>query len=387
MLVSRLDRVDSSFLAQVCADRMPEGSVDFKRELPAKDDRGKAEFQKDVCAFANAEGGDLVYGVVDEDGRAKEMSPIYSEASDAACRRLGQLADSGIEPRISGLRFRPVEVPGGFVLVVRVPPSFDAPHSFPSGSGRRFVVRRGTHTSDLTYQELRSAFDRTGSLAERARRFREVRTDEIAARLVSIAMVDGPFMAFHCVPIAAIAGRAGIDLMAIGFDDFSALSGADWGGCSSRFNFDGKLVYSGQPPHPAWVQVFRSGSLEFARTAKVLMADEPLIPSTVVARFARESAMKALDACRKWNVTGPAVMGLSLVGLSGYRLALGRRYMSMYSTESDRDRYVLPVEWIERMDIAEADDFVRPMLDVFWQAYGQSRCMEYDETGSWKPQI
>lgn len=386
MLIAQLDSVDAKLLAQACADRMPEGNIDFKRDLPAKDDRGRAEFLKDVCAFANADGGDLVYGLHDEDGRAKEVTPIRSEPADAALRRLGQLADAGIEPRVPGLRFHSVEFDGGYVLVVRVPASYDAPHGFPSGSGRRFVIRRGTHTADLTYSELRSAFDRTASLAERARRFRDVRVAQIADRHVPIAMPDGPFMAFHCIPIAAVADRVRIPLATVAFDDFSALAGEDWGGCTSKFNFDGKLVHSGPPPHPAWVQVFRSGSLEFARTAKAIMVDEPLIPSTVVARFARDSAAKALSACKKWGIAGPAVMGLALVNLTSFRLALGRRYASTYSTESDRDRYVLPVEWVEQLDGANADDIVRPILDVLWQSYGQSRCREYDETGAWNPQ-
>ena len=70
MLTAELDRIDEALLHQICEDRVREGQVDFKKELPSKDERGKAEFLKDVCAFANADGGDLVYGVLDEDGRA-----------------------------------------------------------------------------------------------------------------------------------------------------------------------------------------------------------------------------------------------------------------------------------------------------------------------------
>ena len=44
--------------------------VDFKLTLPlARDPGAKTEFLKDVSAFANGGGGDLVYGVRDENAR------------------------------------------------------------------------------------------------------------------------------------------------------------------------------------------------------------------------------------------------------------------------------------------------------------------------------
>ena len=36
------------------------------------------EFKNDICSFANAEGGYLVFGISDENGCAKEIVGIYS---------------------------------------------------------------------------------------------------------------------------------------------------------------------------------------------------------------------------------------------------------------------------------------------------------------------
>ena len=61
MLLSNLDEISEAYLQGLCEDRATESqTLDFKRELPATDER--RELQKDVCAFTNADGGDLVYG-------------------------------------------------------------------------------------------------------------------------------------------------------------------------------------------------------------------------------------------------------------------------------------------------------------------------------------
>jgi len=62
MLPGQINVIDESLLQAACTEQWPESqTLDFKRELPGIDDRAKQEFLKDVCAFANASGGDGKY--------------------------------------------------------------------------------------------------------------------------------------------------------------------------------------------------------------------------------------------------------------------------------------------------------------------------------------
>ena len=62
VLLSDLSRIDEAYLTQLCVDACPESdSLDFKREPPVKGEAGNQELIKDVCAFANTFGGDLVF--------------------------------------------------------------------------------------------------------------------------------------------------------------------------------------------------------------------------------------------------------------------------------------------------------------------------------------
>jgi predicted HTH transcriptional regulator len=64
MINSPLSSLVEEDLQRLCEDRAVESqTLDFKRTIPGKDDRSKNEFLKDVCAFANGNGGDLLYGI------------------------------------------------------------------------------------------------------------------------------------------------------------------------------------------------------------------------------------------------------------------------------------------------------------------------------------
>jgi predicted HTH transcriptional regulator len=46
--------------------------LEFKEQLPGRDDKGLVEFCKDVTALANAQGGDLLFGVREERDEANK---------------------------------------------------------------------------------------------------------------------------------------------------------------------------------------------------------------------------------------------------------------------------------------------------------------------------
>jgi hypothetical protein len=88
MLPDKLDAADEALLRSLCQQACPEAqTLEFKAELPERSDRGKAEFLKDVCALANADGGDLVYGIAERDGCADSPvpGPMTLLASRATC--------------------------------------------------------------------------------------------------------------------------------------------------------------------------------------------------------------------------------------------------------------------------------------------------------------
>jgi predicted HTH transcriptional regulator len=127
-----LSRINAAYLESLRADAVTEGrQLDYKEQLPADDDGSKREFVRDVSAFANTIGGDLIYGV----RGARDAAGVPTGAPEAivglpginldqAQLRLDSLLQNGVDPRIPGILFHPIlrgDQPA--CLLVRIPQS------------------------------------------------------------------------------------------------------------------------------------------------------------------------------------------------------------------------------------------------------------------------
>lgn len=395
MILQPLDQLENGHLVKLCEDGCPESAtLEFKRELPGNSDKDKHELCKDVAALANTDGGDLVYGIDEKDGGAGAITPIVGELSDAAMRRVAQILDATIEPRIQGIKMRHVEVPGGYALIVRVPASFDGPHSIRINNNRRFVMRNGTNITDMSYDQLRAAFDRTATLAELARRFISNRVQLIANKETTAPLCAGPQWVVHLVPIAGLAGRKTVDLRTLYTQTFTEFLGQDWGGGSRTFNFDGLLIHPGgnkDDGYYAYNHIFRNGALEGAQLGGATREFSPGVIKSVVwsldmSKFFHYSITKFLASAKKWGFAGPAVLSVAILNVKGYELGIGDSFYRFSRASADRPHFVPPDVWIEDLDAIDIDSAIRPLLDTLWQAFGAERCLDFDDlSGAFAP--
>lgn len=395
MLLQPLDQISEPLLQKLCDDSCPESqTLEFKRDLPGSSDKEKHEICKDITALANTDGGDLVYGLEEDAGAASAIQPISSELPDAAMRRIAQVLDAGIEPRIQGIKMRHVDVTGGYAIVVRVPSSFDGPHCIRTNSSRRFVMRNGTNTSDMSFDQLRGAFDRTATLAERARQFIAERLQQVAGRHTSAPLMEGPQWIIHLVPVAGLAGRRTVDLRSIYSKTFTDFLSSDWGGGSRTFNFDGLLIHPGGKQEDgfyAYNHIFRTGALEGARLGGATQEVSPGVEKSVVwsldmSKFFYYSIKRYLTSLKAWGFAGPAVLNVAILNVKGFELGIGDMFHRFSRATADRPHLIPPELWIEDIDSISIDEAMRPLLDNLWQAFGAERCLDFDEkTGVFAP--
>ena len=395
MLLQPLDQLNEPLLQKLCDDRCPESlSLEFKREIPGNSDKEKHEICKDIAALANTDGGDLVYGLEEHAGAASAIHPITSEPADAAMRRIAQVLDAGIEPRIQGVKMRHVDVAGGYTVVVRVPASFDGPHCIRTNNSRRFVMRNGTNTSDMSFDQLRGAFDRTATLADRARHFIADRLQQVAARKTTSPLMEGPQWIVHLVPVAGLAGRRTVDLRSIYSKTFTDFLGHDWGGGSRTFNFDGLLIHPGGKQDDgfyAYNQIFRTGSLEGAQLGGATREVSPGVEKSIVwsldmSMFFYSSVKQYLASMKAWGFAGPAVLSVAILNVKGFELAIGDIFHRFSRATADRPNLIPSELWIEDIDSISIDEAMRPLLDNLWQGFGAERCLDFDDkTGAFSP--
>lgn len=384
MLPAQLKNLSEALLAQACADRWPETlTLEFKRDLPGTGDKEKGELCKDVSAMANADGGDIVYGIAEDNGAADALVPITAEGADSAKRRLGQVL-AGVEPRINGLQLQEVAIAaGGYALVIRVPASFDGPHRF----GSRFVARTGTHIMDLTYDQLRSAFGRRASIETSVKAFIAERREMINQGQTRADLRGEPATMVHLVPLSSFTGRGGLNLQQME-SDFLTLRFSDWGGAGFSRNLDGVLVAPGGDRCVTYVQAFRNGAFECVRYARAINVPDgkKWIWAGGVTAYIREAFQKLIAAAKNQGATGPAVFAVSLHRVGGFTWMVSDAYNMQHAAVADRPELHLPDVLLENVeDVPDCDVVLRPLLDVLWQCFDVERCREYNASGKWTP--
>lgn len=133
--------------------------LDFKESRALeKNDKKKEDISKDVSAFANSDGGIIVYGISESNHCAGSLSCIDGEVFTKEW--LEQVINSKISKRIEGIQIFPVRFDGDLrksVYVVKIPRSIRAPHMC---SDHKYYRRYGTTSVPMEEYEVRDLFYR-----------------------------------------------------------------------------------------------------------------------------------------------------------------------------------------------------------------------------------
>lgn len=90
-------------------------------------DYNKGEISKDVSSFANSDGGQIFYGIIEEGHLPKDIEGV--ELRTGLREWLEQVINSNIQPRISGIKIKQITLksnPDRCVFVVDIPVSYTA---------------------------------------------------------------------------------------------------------------------------------------------------------------------------------------------------------------------------------------------------------------------
>lgn len=122
-----------------------------------KDDKGKNEITKDISAFANSDGGIIIYGLAEENHKPSVFSPL--DGNDFSKERLDQII-ANIQPSIKGVTIFPIRLGGDVsqsVYVVKIPRSSNAPHM---ATDHRYYKRNNFQSVAMEDYEVRDLFTR-----------------------------------------------------------------------------------------------------------------------------------------------------------------------------------------------------------------------------------
>lgn len=367
-------------------------SLEYKESLPGNSDDDKREFLADISSFANAGGGDIIYGLVESEGVPVRIKGIAKDL-DAEILRLENIIRDGLDPRIPVIKFVPLrDFPEGSILLIRIPESWIAPHMVKFKNHSRFYTRssNGKHQMDIT--EIRSAFLRSGTISEQIRRFRDVRLGKIIASETPTQLDSGWKLVVHVLPFVSFSTRFELTVEEIE-KRLNYLYPVNMGSGGRRINLDGVMTYSDSKR--AYNQAFRNGCIEAVSVsdyfdkgngAKAIYRDFDEEVVSLMSNF--------LQFLESVNVTCPIYCFLSLIGVKDTYLNVDPYFpLQRFSTSCEHENLILPeveirafplVSGGKRSGFEENAKMLRPALDTVWNAYGYPTCLNFDEEGKWK---
>jgi hypothetical protein len=395
-MYARIDSVIAKNLTDITAadvQELIENSVcetttlEFKRDLPGAGDDAKREFLADVSALANTAGGDILYGIAEENGCASAISGIAVQNLDNEVLRLGSILNSGLDPRI---RFSHVTLPclAGTVLLLRVEKSWNAPHRIIFRGYDKFFARTGAGKYPLDVQQLRRAFVENNSIAERIRNFRVERFSNIIAGSTPIPLTRGSKLVIHLLPFDAFWSEREFDVRAqIPFNLLQPLNGGAW---NSRLTYEGKLVMD--VPHEgascSYLHLYRNGVIEIVDSYILnrripSRPDIRYIPSTATENLVVTGVARGLGLIQHLGVSAPIAVTFGLTNVKDMILITSENWDWFEPQPILNDHLFLPEAIMSELT-ERIGPLLKPLFDLLWNAGGFEES-NFDAQGTSRP--
>lgn len=390
MIQKDFESITIEDLTELITNKVQEGkTIEYKSVLNVEKDAEKKEFLYDVSSFANASGGDIIFGIAEgsEKGFPGSLSPL-DKNFDETSRKIESLIRDCISPRILNIKVRQIPVSDGkYILLIRIPKSFNAPHQVTFQGVDRFYSRSNNGKYVLDVFEIRNAFIQSSQIAERIRTFIKQRIANVIANEGPVKLEENPKIILHILPLNSIdtAENMVSNQTLKGFTLFPL--GA--GGYNYRFNLEGVLNFSSYPgskSNQAYVQLYRNGIIESVNGdlikeydgKKLIYVGRDFSVEEKIIGFVTE----ALKILNKIDVQPPIYLFLHLCGVKGYGIGSSRLRQSVFGDRGiDRDILQLPEVVIQNYPDNVAF-YLKEWFETIWNACGYEKCYSYDDNGN-----
>ena len=383
MIPKPLAVLSEADLLRLIDEKVPESKqIEYKRELPDSSDKSTVSFLRAVTAFANTQGGDLIYGIKAIDGIPVELSPLTLTSADQVLQRFENLCRDGVQPRLAGVQYQLVSIAGGSALVVRIPKSWSGPHRVTAGNHAHFYGRNSAGAYQLDVAELRQAFTLSDTVIERIRSFRANRLLALGSDEAPIHLKEGALIVLHVIPLQAMISDFKIDI-ASDSETLRNIRPMGASGWDQRINLDGRLTFQhvSNEGSVGYAQLFRNGIIESVAVEE-LWNNTKVIASGLYEANMISALRSYFPSLNELGITPPAYLFLSLLGVKNWTLGVNANRFRDIANRAERDNILLP----EIVTESWSDDpatLMRPAFDMIWNAFGFTRSFNYDEAEQW----
>lgn len=158
MEIHKQESYDIEFIESLIINEIEESiNIDFKSaDALDKADKKKAEISKDISAFANSNGGIIIYGINEKNHKADSLS--FVDGNNYTKEWLEQIINSTIYRTVPGIKIFPVRKDGEIektIYIVKIPESIEAPHM---ARDKRYYRRYNFESVFMEEYEVRNMY-------------------------------------------------------------------------------------------------------------------------------------------------------------------------------------------------------------------------------------
>ena len=336
-----------------------------------------------MAAIPAARSFAIRFGMTESGGVPTRIPGVQIGDTDQEILRFDSIIRDGLSPRIRHTTRAVPLANGRYVLIIRSERSWYGPHRVIFKGDSRFYGRTTNGQYELDVTDLRNAFLFANTVTEKISAFRSERIIALENGQALSPLAEGPKLVIHCMALESFGAKPQYDVLAL--DGIQPMYASRLGGWGARINFEGRIFVASGEPSSAYTKIFRNGVIEAVRAGVLNSSQNPgVIPSLAYEEAVVTYLPQCFQIMRKLGCSPPVLVGISLIGVRGLKLAVDVMVeLSMGGTKSiDRDVLMLPEIVVEDLS-TPIGPLVKPTLDLVWNACGYSASPYFDAAGNW----
>ena len=341
----------------------------------------KEKLEKEISAFANADGGTIYIGI--DESKDKVASQVIGvgcgiDKFDEIQLSIQSRLLAKIHPRIYGISMQYFPLSDNdMVMTITVPKSISRPHAVNDGNKDNFYIRHFNGVTNMSLDDLRREILSGASYQNDIKNFRQDRVGMIMSNEYIRHLQDGAKLVLHIIPLWSLEFGNSVDLSALtswtGRDPFRPMSG---NGYDTVFCADGKFSFN--IPYKA---NYVASSILFMRTGVIEMVDSRMMNYNVettkthqwcdAEKTLKEKLVDYSNLIDKFDIPKPWYISVCIVNGKGY-------WTDSYCEDSEE----LHSDYIQAVDIIwndgqTLDEIIPPCFDSLANAFGYPKSFIY----------
>lgn len=367
--------------------------LDFKRDLYGKTDTDKKELLKDVSAFANGSGGEIIIGIEEDNySQAKTLCGFTTTNISVEKNRIEQIIMNGLEPKLDTFKVRYIYIGNHrFVMIIRIEHSPLFPHMVSFQRFNKFYIRKSDKNLLLDVYELRNLFLKSENFMQEIRKYNQDKIKNILEKNAILPTIEAPKILINFIPFDAFTRQTYLDL---------AKSNLKINFPEQRINFDGLLAYQmNDKGINSYAQIHRNGIIEFLSSSNKVfdIINNPFVIANNLATeklkiiygekngfeyYLIRKSYEFINILKKLKVQTPIYIFISIIDAKGYRILYKNNNEEKITNAIDRNILSIPELELKRYD-NDLKSIIRMAFNMIWNACGEKESINFDNQGNW----